>query len=198
MHCITYITYLDGFWSRWNCSIRRFGRVERVKKIKDYAFVHFEERIQAVEGEKWIWCESIFNPLGLSSSGIVKDLALLASVSFQSCPRLSLVGLWEQPYPALLWTSLACASFPHLHSQHSKDILDRQTLSQLIPRKVWDCDMGCCLNISIAAMNALNGQDLQGARLEISLAKVFDNLIFADFMTSPVLSWSSSRVCLML
>ena len=192
MHCFTYIEYLDGFWSRWNCSIRRFGRVERVKKIKDYAFVHFEERIQAVEGEKktwyesvqpsgfvqgekWICCESIFNPLGLSSSGIVKDLALPASVSFQSCPRLSLVGLWEQPYPALLWISLACASFPHLHSQHSKDILDRQTLSQLIPRKVWDCDMGCCLNISIAAMNALNGQDLQGARLEISLAKVFDN-----------------------
>ena len=28
----------------------RFGRVERVKKIKDYAFVHFEERDQAVEG----------------------------------------------------------------------------------------------------------------------------------------------------
>ena len=93
LHCITYFTYLNGFWDRWNCSIRRFGRVERVKKIKDYAFVHFEERIQAVEGEKehdmkvnstlwvcgrwkWIWCESIFNPLGLSSSGIVKDLAL--------------------------------------------------------------------------------------------------------------------------
>ena len=30
-------------------------------------------------------------------------------------------------------------------------------------------------------MNALNGQDLQGARLEISLAKVFDNWIFAVF-----------------
>ena len=28
----------------------RFGKVERVKKIKDYAFVHFEERDQAVEG----------------------------------------------------------------------------------------------------------------------------------------------------
>jgi len=26
-----------------------FGRVERVKKIKDYAFVHFEEREKAVE-----------------------------------------------------------------------------------------------------------------------------------------------------
>ena len=31
--------------------ISRYGKVERVKKIKDYAFVHFEERDQAVEGE---------------------------------------------------------------------------------------------------------------------------------------------------
>ena len=31
-------------------TFERFGRVERVKKIKDYAFVHFEEREQAVEG----------------------------------------------------------------------------------------------------------------------------------------------------
>jgi len=30
-------------------TFERFGRVERVKKIKDYAFVHFEERDQAVE-----------------------------------------------------------------------------------------------------------------------------------------------------
>lgn len=30
-------------------TFERFGRVERVKKIKDYAFVHFEERSQAVE-----------------------------------------------------------------------------------------------------------------------------------------------------
>ena len=65
LHCITYVTYPDGFWKRWNCSICRFGRVERVKKIKDYAFVHFEERIQAVEGEKRTWYESVFNPLGL-------------------------------------------------------------------------------------------------------------------------------------
>lgn len=26
-----------------------FGKVERVKKIKDYAFVHFEEREEAVK-----------------------------------------------------------------------------------------------------------------------------------------------------
>ena len=32
-------------------TFERFGRVERVKKIKDYAFVHFEERTQAVEGK---------------------------------------------------------------------------------------------------------------------------------------------------
>ena len=29
----------------------RYGKVERVKKIKDYAFVHFEERDQALAGE---------------------------------------------------------------------------------------------------------------------------------------------------
>jgi hypothetical protein len=27
-----------------------FGKVDRIKKIKDYAFVHFEERDNAVEG----------------------------------------------------------------------------------------------------------------------------------------------------
>ena len=37
----------------------RYGKVDRVKKIKDYAFVHFEEREQAVEamraldGQEW-------------------------------------------------------------------------------------------------------------------------------------------------
>ena len=55
------------------------------------------------------------------------------------------------------------------HSQQTN------TFSTNIPRKIWGCDIGCCLITSIAAMNALNGQDLQGARLEISLAKVFDN-----------------------
>ena len=30
----------------------RYGKVDRVKKIKDYAFVHFEERDQAVEAMK--------------------------------------------------------------------------------------------------------------------------------------------------
>jgi heterogeneous nuclear ribonucleoprotein R len=29
-------------------SFESFGKVERVKKIKDYAFVHFEDRDQAV------------------------------------------------------------------------------------------------------------------------------------------------------
>ena len=35
-----------------------------MKKIKDYAFVHFEERIQAVEGGKKHDMK-VFNPLGL-------------------------------------------------------------------------------------------------------------------------------------
>lgn len=30
-------------------SFEQFGKVERVKKIKDYAFVHFEERDSAVK-----------------------------------------------------------------------------------------------------------------------------------------------------
>ena len=37
---------------RLNLGNFRYGKVERVKKIKDYAFVHFEERDQAVEGEE--------------------------------------------------------------------------------------------------------------------------------------------------
>ena len=39
---------------RLNLEYFRYGKVERVKKIKDYAFVHFEERDQAVEGEDQI------------------------------------------------------------------------------------------------------------------------------------------------
>ena len=38
----------------------RYGKVDRVKKIKDYAFVHFEERDQAVDAMKALnyqdWC----------------------------------------------------------------------------------------------------------------------------------------------
>ena len=45
MHC------LEG---RLNPGHFRYGKVERVKKIKDYAFVHFEERDQAVDGEGFI------------------------------------------------------------------------------------------------------------------------------------------------
>ena len=39
-----------GIEVRHNLGNFRYGKVERVKKIKDYAFVHFEERDQAVEG----------------------------------------------------------------------------------------------------------------------------------------------------
>ena len=85
------------------CTSKSGSRQWKVKKNMIWKYVQLFE---FVEGEKWIWCESIFNPLGLSSSGIVKDLALPASVSFQSCPRPSLVGLWEQPYPALLCCEL--------------------------------------------------------------------------------------------
>ena len=31
-----------------------YGKVERVKKIKDYAFVHYEERDEAVNVSLWI------------------------------------------------------------------------------------------------------------------------------------------------
>lgn len=36
-----------------------FGKVERVKKIKDYAFVHFEERDEAV---KVSWLPTVVYP----------------------------------------------------------------------------------------------------------------------------------------
>ena len=36
---------------RLNLGNFRYGKVERVKKIKDYAFVHFEERDRALAGE---------------------------------------------------------------------------------------------------------------------------------------------------
>lgn len=31
----------------------QFGKLERVKKLKDYAFVHFEERDAAVKVKSW-------------------------------------------------------------------------------------------------------------------------------------------------
>ena len=43
--------WLSNCQDRLNLDHFRYGKVERVKKIKDYAFVHFEERDQAVEGE---------------------------------------------------------------------------------------------------------------------------------------------------
>ena len=39
------------FLGRLDLDHFRHGKVERVKKIKDYAFVHFEERDQALAGE---------------------------------------------------------------------------------------------------------------------------------------------------
>ena len=35
----------------------RYGKVDRVKKIKDYAFVHFEERDQAVDAMRALDCQ---------------------------------------------------------------------------------------------------------------------------------------------
>ena len=37
---------------RLNLIYFRYGKVERVKKIKCYAFIHFEEREQALAGER--------------------------------------------------------------------------------------------------------------------------------------------------
>ena len=39
------------------CPSFRYGKVDRVKKIKDYAFVHFEERDQAVEAMRALDCQ---------------------------------------------------------------------------------------------------------------------------------------------
>lgn len=37
-------------------SFESFGKVERVKKIKDYAFVHFEDRDQALKVSCVVGC----------------------------------------------------------------------------------------------------------------------------------------------
>ena len=37
---------------RLNLIYFRYGKVERVKKIKCYAFIHFEEREHALAGER--------------------------------------------------------------------------------------------------------------------------------------------------
>lgn len=34
----------------------QFGKLERVKKLKDYAFIHFDERDGAVKVNKWGNC----------------------------------------------------------------------------------------------------------------------------------------------
>lgn len=34
-------------------SFSQFGKLERVKKLKDYAFIHFDERDGAVKVNKW-------------------------------------------------------------------------------------------------------------------------------------------------
>lgn len=34
----------------------QFGKLERVKKLKDYAFIHFDERDGAVKVNKWRNC----------------------------------------------------------------------------------------------------------------------------------------------
>ena len=184
---------LDGFWSRWNCSIRRFGRVERVKKIKDYAFVHFEERIQAVEGEKehdmkvcstlWVcgrWKMSMMWQY-IQPSGFEQQRNRQRSCFFRFCffpimPKTISCGSLRAAIYSSAVNFIGVRLVPPLtFSTFKRHSQQTNTFSTNIPRKIWGCDIGCCLIISIAAMNALNGQDLQGARLEISLAKVFDH-----------------------
>ena len=83
---------------------------------------------------------------------------LLACLCF--CPRDHHWWVSESRHLHNLQISLACASFPHLH---------------LI---ICWCSQSCWpnpendLRSTFSAMNALNGEELQGARLEISLAKV--------------------------
>ena len=38
---------------------QEFGTVERVKKIKDYAFIHYEDREQAVQGNSFIHLKNV-------------------------------------------------------------------------------------------------------------------------------------------
>lgn len=41
-------------------SFSEFGKLERVKKLKDYAFVHFEDRGAAVKVEVFKFCFLVF------------------------------------------------------------------------------------------------------------------------------------------
>ena len=62
-------------------SFEAFGKVDRVKKIKDYAFVHFDDRSQAVAAMNALNGWDIFHVLlnVLKGSNVCKATTLTAS-----------------------------------------------------------------------------------------------------------------------
>ena len=119
-------------------TFERFGRVERVKKIKDYAFVHFEEREQAVEG---LLLDNYSHHIGIRSC-----FALKIKQSPPIIPDIIPGGFSESCH------YIGCVLVPPPHSGQSRAL-------------------GCIIMLYSSAMNALNLEDLLGAKLEISLAK---------------------------
>jgi len=75
-------------------SFEAFGKVERVKKIKDYAFIHFEDRDNAMT--VCILCTMIFRPLPLHV--FEGELLLIKyhvrSLSFRECVYLTPLTLF--------------------------------------------------------------------------------------------------------
>ena len=49
----TFQYFKDTFYNKnvFRDCFQNYGKVDRVKKIKDYAFIHFEDRDQAIFGE---------------------------------------------------------------------------------------------------------------------------------------------------
>ena len=81
-----------------------------MKKIKDYAFVHFEERIQAVEGEKKHDMK-VFNPLGFCKVKneydvkVYSTLWVWAAAESSKTLLFSLLFLSSHAQDHLLWVS---------------------------------------------------------------------------------------------
>lgn len=65
-------------------SFSEFGKLERVKKLKDYAFIHFEERDGAVK--VLIFCSSVYH-VGKTIFIVVMclSLKLLNHKTLQNC-----------------------------------------------------------------------------------------------------------------
>lgn len=114
-----------------------FGKVERVKKIKDYAFVHFEERDEAVK-VSWLLVKTTLIFSYAKTQGGKKTFSY-KTLNF----KLQLKLLWIKSSDYFVFAYL-------------KFVIN-----------LYDS----VLLLLFQAMGALQGKDLGGASMEISLAK---------------------------